>query len=211
MGSCCSCRGNTQPILKFMGPCILIYFYSKNQPDAKLSNLLNITLHVSDDISLHHQEFKTVHTASRICHTGLLPVCKRGHLQTGNEPVWRIPEAVCTVLNSWWWTERPLETCRVILMIGWPCIGLVSNLMHKILVSLQIIHLLNSSTCFEHYPAHHQEVYVVIVYMQPLVSPLSAGDCLLHRLRKTFFLNRCTRQSPAESGDTRGCIYTITT
>ena len=87
MGSCCSCRGNTQPILKFMGPCILIYFYSKNQPDAKLSNLLNITLHVSDDISLHHQEFKTVHTASRICHTGLLPVCKRGHLQTGNEPV----------------------------------------------------------------------------------------------------------------------------
>jgi len=23
----------------------------------------------------------------------------------------------------------------------------------------------------------------------------------------TFFLNRCTRQSPAESDDTRGCIY----
>jgi len=29
--------------------------------------------------------------------------------------------------------------------------------------------------------------------------------CLVHR----FFLNRCTRQSPAESDDTRGCIYTI--
>jgi len=27
----------------------------------------------------------------------------------------------------------------------------------------------------------------------------------------TFFLNRCTGQSPAESDDTRGCIYTITT
>ena len=26
-----------------------------------------------------------------------------------------------------------------------------------------------------------------------------------------FFLNRCTRQSPADSDDTRGCIYTITT
>ena len=25
-----------------------------------------------------------------------------------------------------------------------------------------------------------------------------------------FFLNRCTRQSPAESDDTRGCTYTIT-
>ena len=57
--------------------------------------------------------------------------------------------------------------------------------MHKILIYLHIIHLLKSSTCFEHYPAHLQEVYVVIVCMQPLVSSLSAGDCLVHRLRKT--------------------------
>jgi len=56
--------------------------------------------------------------------------------------------------------------------------------MHKILIYLHIIHLLTSSTCFEHYPAHLQEVYVVTVYMQPLVSSLSAGDCLVHRLRK---------------------------
>ena len=27
--------------------------------------------------------------------------------------LWHIPVAVCTVLNSWWWTERPSETCRV--------------------------------------------------------------------------------------------------
>ena len=44
--------------------------------------------------------------------------------------------------------------------------------------------ILKSSTRFEHYPAHLQEVYVVIVYMQPLVSSLSAGDCPVHRLRK---------------------------
>jgi hypothetical protein len=56
--------------------------------------------------------------------------------------------------------------------------------MNKILVCLHIIHLLNSSTCFERYPAHLQEVYVVTGYMQPLVSSLSAGDCLVHRLRK---------------------------
>jgi hypothetical protein len=56
--------------------------------------------------------------------------------------------------------------------------------MHKILVYLHIIHLLKSSTCFEHYPAHLQEIYVVIVYMQPLVSSLSSGDCLVRRLRK---------------------------
>jgi hypothetical protein len=38
---------------------------------------------------------------------------------------------------------------------------------------------------FRTYPAHLQEVYVVIVYMQSLVSSLSArDDCLVHRLRK---------------------------
>jgi len=29
--------------------------------------------------------------------------------------------------------------------------------------------------------------------------------------KELFFLHLCTRQSPAESDDTRGCIYTITT
>jgi hypothetical protein len=62
---------------------------------------------------------------------------------------------------------------------------LISNLMHKILIYLYIIHLLKSSTCFMHYPAHLQAVYIIIVYMQPLVSPLSAGDCPVHRLRTT--------------------------
>ena len=56
--------------------------------------------------------------------------------------------------------------------------------MYKILVYLHIIYLLKSSTCFEHYPVHLQEVYVVIVYIQPLVSSLTAGDCPVHRLRK---------------------------
>ena len=27
--------------------------------------------------------------------------------------VWHMPVAVCAVLISWWWTERPSETCRV--------------------------------------------------------------------------------------------------
>jgi len=29
----------------------------------------NDTLHVSDGLSVHHQEFKTVHTATGICQT----------------------------------------------------------------------------------------------------------------------------------------------
>jgi hypothetical protein len=35
--------------------------------------------------------------------------------------------------------------------------------MHKILIYLHIIHLLKSSTCFEHCLTHLQEVYVVII------------------------------------------------
>jgi len=41
------------------------------------SSLLNITLHVSDGLSVHRQEFKTVHTASGICHTGSVTACWR--------------------------------------------------------------------------------------------------------------------------------------
>jgi len=37
---------------------------------------------------------------------------------------------------------------------------------------------------FRAYPAHLQEGQFVIVYMRSLVSSLSAGDCLVHRLRK---------------------------
>ena len=47
---------------------------------------------------------------------------------------------------------------------------------------------LKSSTCFEHYPAHLQEVYVVNIYMQPLVSSLSAGDCPVYQLRRNSSL-----------------------
>jgi len=82
--------------------------------------------------------------------------------------------------------------------------------MHKLLVYLHIIHELKSSTCFEHYSAHLQEVYVVTVYMQSLVSSLSGGDCLVYPLRKNF-LNRCTGQSPADSDDTRDSMYTVGT
>jgi len=54
----------------------------------------NDILHVSDSLSVHHQEFKVVHTATGICQT---------------------VTAVCLLAGtrSWWWTERLSETCRV--------------------------------------------------------------------------------------------------
>jgi len=68
---------------------ICCFFYSKtNQMHQCIKFILfwNDTPHVS----VHHQEFKTVHTATK-----------------------QMPVAVCTVLNAWWLTERPSKTCRV--------------------------------------------------------------------------------------------------
>jgi len=41
-----------------------------------------------------------------------------------------------------------------------------------------------------------QDVYVVIVYMQPLVSSLSAGDCTVHRLKELSFLTGAQYSQP---------------
>jgi len=47
----------------------------------------------------------------------------------------------------------------------------------QILIYLHIIHLLKSSTCFEHCPAHLQEVYVAIVYVQLYIRNLLLFLC----------------------------------
>ena len=58
--------------LTFIGLCILMYFYSKTNKMHQFYKFIlfwNNTLHVSDGLSAHHQESKTVHTASGICQT----------------------------------------------------------------------------------------------------------------------------------------------
>ena len=43
---------------------------------------LKITLHVSDGLSVHRQQFKAIHTASGICHTISLTACQRARSGT---------------------------------------------------------------------------------------------------------------------------------
>ena len=94
------------------------------QPDAPVSQIIlfwNDTVHVSDGLSAHHQEFKTVHTATGYLSNWYYCLLAGGyevfHLIPASKQtavsVWQMPVAVCTVLNSWWWTERPSEACRV--------------------------------------------------------------------------------------------------
>jgi hypothetical protein len=50
------------------------------------------------------------------------------HASGISKQAWHIPGAVCTVLSSWWWAEKPPETCRtlaVIKNIVYRCILLV--------------------------------------------------------------------------------------
>ena len=59
--------------LTFIGPCVVIYFYSKTKEMHQFLTFIlfcSSTLHVSDGLSVHHQESKTVHTASGIYRTG---------------------------------------------------------------------------------------------------------------------------------------------
>jgi hypothetical protein len=87
---------------------------------TNFSNLFwNETLHVSDSSSVHHKELFTVHTVM----VYVIQVCRQpssrirmdhpdpaeGYLHT----CMTYAIAVCTVNNSWWWTEELSETCRV--------------------------------------------------------------------------------------------------
>jgi len=61
-----------------------------------------------------------------------------------------------------------------------------TNLMHKFFI---LIHLIYSSTCFEHYYAHLQED-----------NCISTTSGIV-----TIFRNLCSEQSPKDSDDTRCC------
>jgi len=88
--------------------CINLVPYSHNETklDALISQIYfwNKTLHVSDSSSVHHQQFFTVHTA--VVYVIQIASCQQTCMT--------YTIAVCTVKNSWWWTEELSETCRVL-------------------------------------------------------------------------------------------------
>jgi len=85
-----------------------------NQHDATFLDLFNPkdALRVSGGSSTHRQEHITVHTASGIVNQYcclLLAWMRWYHLIHGSskQQYWlTIPEAVCTVMCSWWWVEE---------------------------------------------------------------------------------------------------------
>ena len=96
--------------ITFTWPYIVTNFLIINQLDALISqNFLYFgeeNPHVSDSSSVYYEEFFTVHTAV----VYVIQVCWQ--LASSQQTSMTHTIAVCTVKNSWWWTEELSETCR---------------------------------------------------------------------------------------------------
>jgi len=90
---------------------------NKMQPYTMVFITIN-ALHVSGGSSAHHQELKTVYTASGFCPAFSASYRYREWFGTTHpaEEARQIPDAVYTVLSSWWWAEEPPETCRAFIV-----------------------------------------------------------------------------------------------
>ena len=77
-----------------------IFLYKTNQIHKCIKFILfwSNTPHVSDGLSVHHQEFKTVCTATGICQTDTADCQLAGTRQQADSSTCLV--AVCTVLNS---------------------------------------------------------------------------------------------------------------
>ena len=92
--------------LTFIGPCIVIYFYSKtNQIHQRIKFMTLYMLRTVSPSVVQDGTYSNRHLSNRYC-------CLLASIQTAVS-VWQMTVAACTVLKSWWWTERPSETCRV--------------------------------------------------------------------------------------------------
>ena len=97
--------------MKCIRPCIVIYIYSKTNQMHQCIKLFyfGMTLYM----------FRTVFPF--IIRRSRLYIQQQAYVRfccllTSKQTVisvWQMPVAVCTVLNSWWWMERPSETCTV--------------------------------------------------------------------------------------------------
>jgi hypothetical protein len=66
----------------------VIYFYSKTKEMHQFFKFIlfcSSTLHVSDGLPVHHQESRTVHTASGICQTDSADCLQAGTLASSQQ------------------------------------------------------------------------------------------------------------------------------
>jgi len=103
-------KDNSEANLTFIAPYIVIYFYSKTNQMHQCPKFI-LFWNNSTCFERSFRPSSVVHD----CTTGICQTDSADCLQQAVAvAVWHMPVAVCTVVNYWWWTERPFETCRVI-------------------------------------------------------------------------------------------------
>jgi hypothetical protein len=93
------------PNLTFIGLCIVIYSY-------RTTNKMHLFLKLFVLVK-HSTCFRRSFCPSSGAQDCTYSCCYLLLEQQVAAAVWHMPVAVCTVMSSWWWTERPSETCRV--------------------------------------------------------------------------------------------------
>jgi len=94
--------------LTFVSPCIVIYFHSKTNQMHNTSNLFyfGTTTYVFQKVS------PSIIGSLRLYIQHQVYVVQVVRLLASN--LWHISGAAYTVLDSWWWMERPSKTCRLL-------------------------------------------------------------------------------------------------
>ena len=85
-------------------------FYSKtNQTHQCLKFIL---FHFGVTLNMFRTVFPSIIRSSRLYIQQPNRYCCLLVSKQSEVSLWHMPIAVCTVFNSWWWTERSSETCR---------------------------------------------------------------------------------------------------
>jgi len=159
----------------------------------KFVSFWNDTLHVSDGLSVHHQEFKTVHTATGICLTNLTVVIAMC-LSNSNKIHVSVKHTI-TDNNAKFLCFA--ETCILYLVFFFFDVLLTVHLSLFISVINQLdaqnfcftISLFHVSTCFEHmcYIIRRSKLHYTA---SGIITPI--GGRLVHRLREDWIpLSTC--------------------
>jgi hypothetical protein len=99
--------------LTSIGPCIIIYSYST----TNVMHLLSQIIYSCKTLYMFRRSFypspgaKNCVSSNVICQTAAV-VCCSSPTAADNSSCLTNTVAPYTVLSSWWWTERPSETCR---------------------------------------------------------------------------------------------------
>jgi hypothetical protein len=91
----------------------LMYSFKYNPQDAKLYNILYYY-----QCSTWFGRFLRPSSGAQNCtHSSVGELFQLTHASGSSKQAWHIPGAVCTVLSSWWWAEKPTKTCRALTVI----------------------------------------------------------------------------------------------